>query len=158
MRLAIRNLKKVGGWMKYKKGSTLIETIIYVFAVTIILSETVNLSISMYKCYLNSRYLTVRYNDIQNFYLSLDDIKNKKENVDIQVNDDKVIFLKVEDEKKEIKINDSDKLVVNSYKRNMFQSSNTIIDGINSMKVKQKGNLIYIIVCDKEERKFVACI
>ena len=159
------NLLKVGGWMRYKeyitskkkRGFTIIESLVYIFLTTIILVEGINLYVSMYKSYREVENLTIKYNNLQNFYISLDNIIPEigLENI---VVDDKYILFSMDN-----KSGNSD-ILIKSYDGNIVAKYTesgpipTMIQDINYLEVKKKGKLIYLIIHDKEGKEFIKCI
>lgn len=143
-----------------KFGFTFIESLVYIFLTTIILAEGISLYVSMYKSYLETKSLTVKYNNYQNFYINLDNIISEG-NVDkITVNNDNIIFSK--DDKSDnlnkiIKVNE-EKIVIKYLRNGGTETINTMLTGVDRFEVKTKGKLIYFILYDKEGKEFIRCI
>ena len=162
------NLLKAGGWMRYKKyinskkkrGFTIIESLVYIFLTTIILVEGINLFVLMYKSYIETANLAIKYNNYQNFYINLDDIISEGGLEKIVVDDKYILF------SKDIKSNNSDKIIKSNegkifvkYMRfNVTQTINTMLEDIDELEIKKKGKLIYLIIHDKDGKEFIRCI
>ena len=162
------NLLKVGGWMRYKKyitskkkrGFTIIESLVYIFLTTIILVEGINLFVLMYKSYIETVNLTIKYNNCQNFYINLDNIICEGGLEKIVVDDKYILF------SKDIKSNNLEKIiksyegriVVKYMKSNVTQTINTMLEDIDELEIKKKGKLIYLIIHDKDGKEFIRCI
>lgn len=154
--------------MKYKKyiifkkevGFTVIEALVYIFLTTIILVEGINLFILMYKSYIDAANFTIKYNNYQNFYVNLDDIISEGGLEQIVVDNNYILF------SKDIKSNNLDKLiksnqgkiVVKYMKSNVTETINTMLEDIDRLEIKKKGNLIYLIIYDKDGKEFIRCI
>ena len=153
-----KSLLKVGGWMKYKmgcickkkRGFTIIESLAYIFLTTMILSSGINLFISMYKDYLESIQLSIKYNNYQNFFINLDDI----------VNNNQIKFSKNDEFKNMDKIIKSyeGKVFIKYTKYDVTQTINTMLEDIDNLEIKEKGKLIYFIIHDKDGKEFIKCI
>ena len=154
--------------MKYRKhtilkqngGFTLIETTIYIFLTTIILVEGISLFTLMYKSYLEVRNVSIRYNNLQNFYINLNEIATKGDIDQIIVDDDNILFSKVINGQilnKKIKSNEGN-IVVKYTKGETTQTINTMLMDIDNMRVQRKGKLIYIIIKDSEGKEFIRCL
>lgn len=162
------NSPKAGGWMRYKKyitlkkktGFTIIESLVYIFLTTIILVEGINLFVVMYKSYIETRNLTIKYNNCQNFYINLDNIICEGGLEKIIVDDKYVLF------SKDIKSNNLDKIIksyegkilVKYMRSDVTQTINTMLEDIDNLEVKKKGKLIYLIIHDKDGKEFIRCI
>jgi len=159
------NSLKVGGWMRFKKyitskkkrGFTIIESLVYIFLTTMILAEGINLFVLMYKSYIESTKLTIKYNNYQNFYINLDNIIPDIGLENIVVDDRYILFLM------DNKSGKSD-IVIKSYNGDIVAKYTesgpipTMIQNINYLEVKKKGKLIYLIIHDKEGKEFIKCI
>lgn len=154
--------------MKYKKknkignnrGFTIIESLVYIFLTTIILVEGISLYISIYKSYLETQLLTIKYNNYQNFYINLDNIIAEGNIEKIVANSDNIIFSKdnkAENINKIIKAFDG-KIVVKYTKYGSSETINYMLKDIDKLEVKAKKNLIYLIIYDKEGKEFIKCI
>lgn len=146
--------------LKKSFGFTIIESLVYIFLTTIILVEGINLYISMYKSYIEARELTIKYNDLQSFYINLDNIISEGNLEQIIIDDKSIIFSK--DDKsnnlnKIIKSNEG-KIVVKYMRSNVTETINTMLKDIDRFEVKKKGKLIYLIIYDKEGKEFIRCI
>ena len=162
------NLLKAGGWMRYKqdialkkkRGFTIIESLVYIFLTTIILVEGINLFVLMYKSYIETVNLTIKYNNCQNFYINLDDIICEGQFDQIIVDDKYILF------SKDTKSNDLEKIiksyegriVVKYTRANVTQTINTMLEDIDELEIKKKGKLIYLIIYDKDGKAFIRCI
>jgi len=162
------NLLKAGGWMRYKqysilkkkRGFTIIESLVYIFLTTIILVEGINLFVLMYKSYIETVKLTIKYNNCQNFYINLDDIICEGGLNQIIVDDKYILF------SKDIKSNNLDKviksyegkIIVKYMRANVTQTINTMLEDIDELEIKKKGKLIYLIIHDKDGKEFIKCI
>lgn len=147
------NSKKSGGF-------TIIESLVYIFMTTIILVEGISLYVSMYESYIETRELTIKYNDLQNFYINLDNIISEGNLEQIIINDNSIIFSK--DDKsnnlnKIIKSNEG-KVVVKYMRSDVTETLNTMLKDIDRFEVKKKGKLIYLIIYDKDGKEFIRCI
>ena len=147
------NLKKAGGWMKFKKksGFTILESLIYIFITTLILCEGLSLSVLVYKSYLQNAQITKKYNDIQT---------NVKE---IDCTNDKLTFYKYVDKtikKKTIEYKPREKSIVvkTTDSKNISPNVNKMIGNIKSVNFIKKHNLIYMIICDEDGKEFISCI
>lgn len=154
--------------MRYKKyvifrkrlGFTIIESLVYIFLTTILLVEGINLFVLMYKSYIEAANLSIKYNDYQNFYVNLDDIISEGGLEQIVVDDNYILFskdTKSDNLDKLIKSNEG-KIVVKYMKSNITQTINTMIEDIDRLEVKKKGNLIYLIIYNKDGKEFIRCI
>jgi len=146
--------------LKKKRGFTIIESLIYIFLTTIILVEGINLFVLMYKSYIETLNLTIKYNNCQNFYINLDDIICEGGFDQIIVDDKYILF------SKDIKSNDLEKIiksyegkiVVKYMRANVTQTINTMLEDIDELEIKKKGKLIYLIIYDKDGKAFIRCI
>lgn len=154
--------------MKYKKrnkieknrGFTIIESLVYIFLTTIILVEGISLYISVYKSYLETQSLTIKYNNYQDFYINLDNIIAEGNIEKIVANSDNIIFSKdnkAENINKIIKAFDG-KIVVKYTKYGSNETINYMLKDIDRLEVKTKKNLIYLIIYDEEGKEFIKCI
>ena len=146
--------------LKKKYGFTIIESLVYIFLTTIILVEGISLYVSMYKSYLETKAVTIKYNNYQNFYINLDNIIAEGNVQGITVNNDSIIFSK--DDKSEnlnkvIKANEG-KIVVKYLRNGATETINTMLEGVDRFELKTKGKLIYFIIYDKEGKEFIRCI
>jgi hypothetical protein len=162
------NLLKAGGWMIYnqyitlkkKRGFTIIESLVYIFLTTIILVQGINLFVLMYKSYIETVNLTIKYNNCQNFYINLDDIICEGQFDQIIVDDKYILF------SKDTKSNDLEKIiksyegriVIKYMRANVTQTINTMLEDIDELEIKKKGKLIYLIIYDKDGKAFIRCI
>ncbi|OOM80029.1 hypothetical protein [Clostridium sp. BL-8] len=145
---------------KKKKGFTIIESLVYIFLTTIILSEGINLYISIYKSYIDDANLSIKYDKCQDFFINLDNIISRGRFEKVMVDNNSITLLKNSD------VEDSDKIiksyngaiVVKYVDGNVTKTINTIIEDIDNLEVRKKGKLIYLIVRDKEGKEFIKCI
>lgn len=147
-------------FLKKSKGFTLIETTIYIFLTTIILLEGISLFTLMYKYYLEARNISIKYNDLQNFYINLDKITSEGNIDEITVNNNSISFSKSTNKNKlskTIKSNEGD-IFVKYTKGNTTGTINTILIGIDNLSIQKKGNLIYLIIKDKDGKEFIRCL
>ncbi len=145
---------------KKKRGFTIIESLVYIFLTTIILSEGINLYVSMYKSYIDDVDLSIKYDNCQDFFINLDNIISRGRFENIIVDNNSLTLLKnseVEDSDKIIKSYDG-AIVVKYVDGNITKTINTIIEDIDNLEVKKKGKLIYLIVHDKAGKEFIKCI
>lgn len=143
-----------------RRAFTLIETTIYIFLTTIILLEGISLFTVIYKSYLEEKNISIKYNDLQNFYINLDKIALEGNIDQITVVNNYISFSKgINSDKisKTIKSNEGD-VVVKYTKGNTTQTINTILMGIDNLTIQKKRNLIYLIIKDKDGREFVRCL
>lgn len=154
--------------MKYKKyatykrknGFTIIESMVYIFLTTMVLVEGINLFALMYKSYIETTNLTIKYNNCQNFYINLDNIISEGELEEIIIDDSYILF------SKDIKSKNSDKIIksnqgkifVKYMNSNVTETIKTMLEDIDSFEVKKKERLIYLIIHDKDGKEFVRCI
>lgn len=154
--------------MKYKKyvtykrknGFTIIESMVYIFLTTMVLVEGINLFALMYKSYIETTNLTIKYNNCQNFYINLDNIISEGELEEIIIDDSYILF------SKDIKSKNSDKIIksnqgkifVKYMNSNVTETIKTMLEDIESFEVKKKERLIYLIIHDKDGKEFVRCI
>ena len=114
----------------------------------------------MYKSYIETANLTIKYNNYQNFYINLDNIISEGGLEKIVVDDNYILF------SKDIKSNNLDKIiksyegkiVVKYMRSNVTQTINTMLEDIDDLEVKKKGKLIYLIIHDKDGKEFIRCI
>ncbi len=145
---------------KKNSGFTIVESLVYIFLTTIILVEGINIYVSMYKSYIEARELTVKYNDLQNFYINLDNIISEGNLEQIIIDDKSIIFSK--DNKsnnlnKIIKANEG-KIIVKYMRADVTETINTMLKDIDRFEVKKKEKLTYLIIYDKEGKEFIRCI
>jgi hypothetical protein len=163
-----KSLLKAGGWMKYKNyynitrklGFTIIESLVYIFLTTMILAGGISLYISMYRSYIETAKITIKYNNYQSFFINLDSIISEGCLEKIVVNDNYVLFsksYKSDDLDKVIKSNEG-KIYVKYIKNNTVETINTMLDNIDNLEIKKNGKLTYFIVRDKEGTEFIRCI
>lgn len=148
------------GNQKKKYGFTIIESLVYIFLTTIILVEGISLYVTMYKSYLETKEVSIKYNNYQNFYINLDNIISEGNVEDITVNNDNIILSKndkSENLNKIIKANEG-KIVVKYLRNGATETINTMLAGVDKFEVKTKGKLIYLIIYDKEGKEFIRCI
>jgi len=146
--------------LKKRGGFTIIESLVYIFLTTMILAEGINLFISMYKSYIETTNISIKYNNCQNFYINLDDIISEGGLEEIKVDDNYILFsknIKSNNLDKIIKSNEG-KVVVKYIRSNVTQTINTMLEDVDSLEVKRKGKLIYLIINDRDGRKFIRCI
>ena len=151
---------RAGGWMKYKKAFTILESIIYIFLSTIILMEGINMCISIYKVYVDIRNSSIRANEYKNFYINLNNIISEGGLENIVVGDDYILLCKGESsENIRKKICLYEKKIVISYsdERGTLTYNNMLYD-IKEMKVIKKENLIYVKIYDENGEEFICCI
>lgn len=146
--------------LKKRFGFTIIESLVYIFLTTIILVEGINIYVLIYKSYIEARELTIKYNDLQNFYINLDNIISEGNLEQIIIDDKSIIFSK--DDKsnnlhKIIKANEG-KIIVKYMRADVTETINTMLKDIDRFEVKIKGKLIYLIIYDKEGKEFIRCI
>ncbi|AOR23924.1 competence type IV pilus minor pilin ComGF [Clostridium taeniosporum] len=142
---------------KKKKGFTIIESIVYIFFVTIILFIGTNLIFDNYKFYIKSKETSKMYNKMQNFYINLDSILNKDTIREVEFDEKNLVLYRYKDTvliSKNIQ-NDKDALGAKYPER---KSPNILLKEVEDFKVIKKGNLIYIEILDKSGRKFIRCI
>lgn len=146
--------------LKKSFGFTIIESLVYIFLTTIILVEGINLYVSMYESYIEARELTIKYNDLQNFYINLDNIISEGNLEQIIIDDKSIIFSKDDKSNNLNKIIKSNggKIVVKYMRSNVTETINTMLKDIDRFEVKKKGKLIYLIIYDKEGKEFIRCI
>ena len=145
---------------KKKRGFTIIESLVYIFLTTMILAEGINLFVLMYKSYIESTKLTIKYNNYQNFYINLDNIICEGGLESILVDDNYILFSKNSEFKnleKKIKSNEG-KIVVKYTRYGATESINTMLKDIDNLEVKKKGKIIYLIIHDKDGKEFIRCI
>lgn len=143
-----------------KPGFTIIESLVYIFLTTIILAEGISLFISLYKAYIDTAKITIKYNNCQSFFINLDSIISEGHLEKIVVDNDYVLFSKnheSEDLDKIIKSNEG-KIYVKYIRNNSVETINTMLDDIDSVEFKRNGKLIYFIVHDKDGKEFIRCI
>lgn len=163
-----KSLLKVGGWMKYKigdifkkkRGFTIIESLTYIFLTTMILASGISLFTSMYRSYLESIQLSIKYNNYQNFFIDLDNIISEGGIKQITVNNNQIKFLKNDEFNSMDKIIKSydGKVFIKYTRNNVTQTINTMLEDIDNLEIKGKGKLIYFILHDKDGREFIKCI
>ena len=146
--------------LKKKNGFTIIESLAYIFLTTIILVEGISLYVSMYKSYTETKEVTVKYNDYQNFFINLDNIISEGNVEKIIVNDDNIIFSKDDKSEKLNKIINANegKIVIKYLRNGSTETINTMLEGVEQLEVKTKGKLAYLIIRDKEGKEFIRCI
>lgn len=145
---------------KKMSGFTIIESLVYVFLTTLILSQGINIYVSQYKDYVEKERLAIKYNNYQNFFIGLDDIIAEGDLEKIIVDDNCIIFSKNEKTDnldKKIQANQGN-IFVKYMRENSTETINVMLEGVDNFEVKRKGKLIYIIVRDKEGEEFIKCI
>lgn len=162
------SLLRAGGWMKYrgcyiskkKRGFTIIESLVYTFLTTVILLEGLNLYVLMYKYYIESTKVTIKYNNYENFYITLDNIISDVGIDQVQVGKNYVLFSMINDKAKSTKtISYYDGQIVVSYINEYGKKTiNPILKDIDNLEVKKKGKLIYFIIHDNDGKEFIRCI
>lgn len=145
---------------KRKLGFTIIESLVYIFLTTMILAEGISLFISMYKSYIESAEITIKYNNCQNFFINLDSIISEGGLEKIVVDNNNVLFSKNcdSDELDKIIKSNEGKIYVKYIKNDTVETINTMLNDIDNLEVKKNGKLIYFIVHDKEGKEFIRCI
>lgn len=146
--------------LKQNGGFTLIEITIYIFLTTIILVEGISLFTLMYKSYLEGRNVSIKYNNLQNFYINLNEIATAGDIDQITVDDSNILFSKVVNGQilnKKIKSNEGN-IVVKYTKGETTQTINTMLMDIDNMRVQRRGKLIYLIIKDGEGKEFIRCL
>lgn len=145
---------------KKSSGFTIIESLVYIFLTTIILVEGISLYVSMYESYIDARELTIKYNDLQNFYIYLDNIISEGNLEQIIIDDNSIIFSKDDKSNNLNKIIKSyeGKVVVKYTRSDVTETLNTMLKDIDRFEVKKKGKLIYLIIYDKDGKEFIRCI
>lgn len=143
-----------------KVGFTIIESLVYIFVTTIVLVEGINIFTLMYKSYIESSKLTIEYNDLQNFYINLDNMIGEDDLKEILLKDDYILFSygeKKGDLQKMIRFNDG-KIVLVYMRNGVVETINIMLENIDKISFKQKEKLIYLIVKEKDGKEFVRCI
>jgi hypothetical protein len=147
--------------MRYKRGGfTIIESLTYIFLTTMILIEGINLFVPMYKLYLETTNLSVKYNDFQNFFINLDNIIAEGNLEKIVVGDNSIIFSKnskADNLDKKIK-SYGGKILVKCTRYDETEAINTILNDVDRLEVRKKGKLVYFIIYDKDGKEFIKCI
>lgn len=146
--------------IKKKSGFTIIESLVYIFLTTIILSEGINLYVSMYKSYIDKENISIKYNNCQTFFISLDNIIAEGGFKEIIVDDNYILFSANNAENyvdKKVKSYDG-KIAVKYTMGDVTETIKFILKDIDDLEVKKKGKLIYLIVRDEEGKEFVKCI
>lgn len=154
-------MKHKSYWVgKRKLGFTIIESLVYIFLTTMILAEGISLFISMYKSYIESAEITIKYNNCQNFFINLDSIISEGGLEKIVVDNNNVLFSKNcnSDELDKIIKSNEGKIYVKYIKNDTVETINTMLNDIDNLEVKKNGKLIYFIVHDKEGKEFIRCI
>ena len=162
-----KNSLKAGGWMRFKLnilknrlGFTLFESIVYIFLTTIILIEGISLFTTMYRYYIESQKISIKYNEIQNFYLNLDNISTEGNLDSIVIDSNNITFvknIKYGNLNKIIKANKGE-IFLKYTRGNTVETINTMLSNIDKIEVVSKGNLIYLIIYDKDGKEFIRCI
>lgn len=145
---------------KKKRGFTIIESLVYIFLTTMILVEGLNLYVLMYKHYIETRNLTIEYNNFQNFYITLDSIILEGGLKDIIVDDKSILLIKTFESQMPNKVIKSynEKIIVDYIEAGVNQPPNTMLRDIDNLEVKRKGKLIYFTIHDKDGKEFIRCI
>lgn len=164
------NLLKVGGWMKFRKyftftskkkrGFTIIESLVYIFLTTMILVEGINLFVLMYKSYMDTLYLSIKYNNYQNFYINLDYIISEGGLDTVTVNDNTILLTKTINDPviyKKIRSYNG-KIVVKCLNKRGDNPIDTMLQDIDTLDIYRKGKVIYFIIHDKDGKEFIRCI
>ena len=159
------NLKKAGGCMmkKRKNAFSIIESLVYIFMTMIILSEGLSLTVLMYKSYIENAKMVKEYNDIQNFYLGFQNIVSERNINKVRYFEKQIIFSKYIDGKiknKSIQYKPSNRsVVVKTYDEyGRFLNEDKMLGNISNMYVKEKDQLLYLIICDEEGKEFISCV
>lgn len=149
---------------KSKKGFTIIESLIYIFMTTLILNEGIYLTVLMYKSYLCNAQITKEYNDIQNFYVGLQQIVSERNisEVDCDETENKLIFHKyVEntEKKKSIEFKSNGSAIVKSYdSKNKLLNEDKMLGNVADINFKKKDNLIYMVLYYNDGKEFISCL
>lgn len=148
---------------KYKKAFSIIESLLYIFITMIILSEGLSLTVIMYKSYLDNAEVIKECNDIQNFYISFQNIIGERNIKEVKYSDKEIKFSKFVDNQvknKSIVYKSYNKsIVVRTYDElGRFLNENKMLGNVASMSIKKKNNLIYLIICDNYGKEFISCI
>ena len=148
--------------MKYKKkqGFTILESIIYIFLSTIILTEGINLFVSEYGTYVKIKQDSIRANEYENFYINLNNIISEGSLENVITGNDYIELDKDEYEenlKKTICVYDGKVVVIYSKDGSILTYNNMLYD-VEKMKVIKKGNVIYINIYDRSGEEFICCV
>ena len=145
---------------KKKKGFCVIESLMYIFIVYILVIVQIHMFLDLYKYYIDIQSVNLKYNNMQNFYVNLSQICSGENIEEIQtVGDDSLYFYSSDDAQKDKKIKSYEGKVKIKYEDDKGESNiNIMLMDIDSMKVKKKENLIYIIIKDKEGKEFIRCM
>lgn len=146
--------------MRYKKiGFTIIESLVYIFLTTMILTSGISLFISMYKSYVDAIDLSIKYNDCQNFFDNLDSIVSDGYKEIIVLDNNTVLFSNnnVSDNLDKVIKSNEGKIYVKYMRNNSVETIKTVLDDIDNMEIKKNGKLIYFIIHDKDGKEFIKC-
>lgn len=152
--------------MKYKRGFSLIETLVYLMILTITMTISTSVFTNTLYVYKKTINKNLEINSINEGFLSISKISREEKIVLIRVYENNIIFYKdIGYNQKLLKVLKKDKnnLIVEHYIMNennivtSYNSKNDIIAGINDFKAKKKGNTVYILVI-KNGEKYIRCI
>ncbi|MBE6063634.1 MAG: hypothetical protein E7207_08830 [Clostridium butyricum] len=148
---------------KHKNAFTIIESLIYIFMTIIILSEGLSLTVIIYKSYVENAEIVSEYNDMQNFNINFQNIILERDISKVTCSANEIKFSKYIDgmiKNKSMRYKASSKsIVVRTYDEwGKFLNENVILGNVSNMVVKEKGNLIYLIIYDKYGKEFISCL
>lgn len=148
--------------MNHKRGFTVIESVIYVFIMSILMFIMISVFTFAYKNYIEILNKGLSLNYIEQYFLSLDNLITEG-SIEAFDKDTQAFYIYrnndlVEADAKRInKI--KDKLIVTSFCGNTYQSTyNTLIEDVADFEVVLKGNIYYIVLNMKDGRKIIRSV
>lgn len=152
--------------MKYKKGFSLIETLVYLVILTITMIISTSIFTNTLYVYKKAINKNLDINSINEGFLSISKISREKDTELIRVYENNIIFYKnIGCNQKTLKVlkKSNNNLIIEHYIMNenniviSYSSKNDIIAEVDDFKVIKKSNTIYILVVKNQER-YIRCI
>lgn len=145
---------------KKKNGFCIIESLAYICIVSMLIAIEFNVFLNLYKYYIDLEKTNLKYNNMQDFYLNLSNICKEDDTEFIETaSDNSLYFYKSIDKKNYKRIKSHDNEVKIEYDLDSNKSNiNIMLKDIEDMKVIDKGNLIYMIIRDKNGKEFIRCM
>lgn len=143
-----------------KNGFCIIESLTYICIVSMLITVQIHVFLNLYKYYIDLEKTNLKYNNIQNFYLNLSKICSEEDTEIIETaSDNSLYFYKSKDKKKYKRIKSYDNKLKIQYNLDSNKINvNTMLVDVENMTVKEKGNLIYMIIKDRNGKEFIRCM
>ena len=164
----LENLLKAGGWMKRKRrGFITIEILAYISITYILFFVELHMLLNIYKSFEEINKVSAHYNNIQNFYINLNNLWVDDNIEQIYIDNNMLICKRkandyVDSKNRMYCSNGSIHIKYSDYiKASMeedVKTTNTMLSNVESMEIIKKKNLIYIKIKDNEGREFIRCI